>query len=96
MTFPPIRKRLGKMIKMEGAINIPVWRLALAYLLFAVVFLIAWRKQLRLGRDLVISVFRMTIQLVLMGLALRVLFDIDSSMAEPLSRGFGSTPAYLR
>ena len=63
---------------MTGALNIPLWRLALAYILFAAVFFIAWRQQLRLNKDLLISVFRMTIQLALMGIVLKTVFQLDS------------------
>ena len=63
---------------MEGALDIPVWRLFLAYILFAIVFLIAWRKRVRLTKDLLVSVIRMTVQLILMGIALKTVFGIDS------------------
>ena len=62
---------------MNGAIDIPVWRLGIAYILFFLVFFITWRKRLRLGRDLIHSVFRMTLQLILVGLILTHLFQID-------------------
>jgi putative ABC transport system permease protein len=63
---------------MEGALNIPIWRLSLAYALFLIVILVAWGKRLRLTKTLAVSISRMTIQLILMGLILKTLFELDS------------------
>ena len=62
---------------MKGAIDIALWRLGLAYLLFFVVYGLIWRKRLGIGKDLIHAVFRMTIQLAIVGFALTYLFNID-------------------
>lgn len=61
---------------MNGAVDIPVWRLGLAYVLFAAVFFIVWSKRLRLEKDLMYSIVRMSLQLVLMGFVLKYIFEI--------------------
>ena len=61
---------------MKGALDIAIWRLALAYVLFIVVFSITWWKKLHLEKDLVHSVVRMTLQLILMGFLLTYIFEI--------------------
>lgn len=62
---------------MEGVVDISVWRLGLAYVLFVVVFFLAWWKRLGLMKDLVHSVVRMSLQLTLMGFILMYIFEID-------------------
>jgi putative ABC transport system permease protein len=61
---------------MTGAIDIPIWRLGIAYLYFFLVFFLSWWKKLELGRDLFYSIFRMTFQLILMGFLLTYIFRI--------------------
>lgn len=63
---------------MTGALDISLWRLALAYLLFGIVFFVIWWKRLNLEKDLVNSVIRMTLQLTFMGFILKTIFEIDS------------------
>lgn len=63
---------------MNPVIDISIWRLSLCYGLFFLVFLISWWKKLALSRDLLISVGRMTLQLVLMGLILTKIFQLQS------------------
>jgi putative ABC transport system permease protein len=62
---------------MNGALDIEVWRLGLAYLLFGIVFFIVWWKRLKLEKDLINSVIRMTLQLTFLGFALKSLFRIE-------------------
>lgn len=61
---------------MNGAIDIAIWRLGIAYILFFLVFFLSWRKKLNLGKDIFSSVVRMTIQLILMGFLLTYIFKI--------------------
>ena len=61
---------------MTGAVDIAIWRLGLAYILFVIVFIIAWWKELRIGKDLIFSVLRMTLQLIAIGFLLTYLFRI--------------------
>ena len=69
---------------MNGAIDIPVLRLSIAYLYFFLVFFLSWRKKLGLGKDLAFSVLRMTLQLVLMGFLLTSIFKIKLWMVITL------------
>ena len=62
---------------MNGALDISLWRLSLAYLLFLVIFIITWRKNLRLEKDMAVSVVRMTVQLAILGYILTFLFKIN-------------------
>jgi len=62
---------------MQGAIDIPISRLIVAYILFLVIFILARWKNLKLGKDLIYSVVRMSLQLSLMGFLLTHIFQID-------------------
>jgi len=62
---------------MNGAIDIPLWRLGFAYLLFFLIFIIVWHKNLHIGKDMAVSVMRMTIQLAVLGSLLTFLFKLD-------------------
>ena len=61
---------------MQEAIDIPIWRLGLAYILFLIIFILARWKSLRLGKELVHSVVRMSLQLSIMGFFLSYIFKI--------------------
>ena len=62
---------------MNGAIDIPIWRMGFAYILFLVVMYVTWRKQLKISRDILNAVFRMTLQLILMGFLLTYIFRME-------------------
>jgi len=63
---------------MISVIDIPLWRLCLCYGLFFLGFILTWWKKLHLTRDLFFSIFRMTIQLTLMGFILTEIFEIKT------------------
>lgn len=62
---------------MQGAVDIQIWRLILAYGLFFGVFILIWIKKLHLVKDLIYSILRMTIQLTIMGFILDKIFQIQ-------------------
>jgi putative ABC transport system permease protein len=61
----------------SGAIDIPLWRLGMAYALFFFVLFLTWRKRIHMGKDILGAVIRMTLQLLLMGIALKYIFRIQ-------------------
>ncbi|GAM57575.1 ybbM seven transmembrane helix protein [Vibrio ishigakensis] len=63
---------------MQSSIDIDWWLLALFSLTLIVPFSINRHFQLSLGKDIVLSVMRMTAQLILIGLYLEYLFDLNN------------------
>ncbi|MCW8972191.1 MAG: iron export ABC transporter permease subunit FetB [Gammaproteobacteria bacterium] len=58
-----------------GAIALSAWDLALASTLVLLLAFISWRMRFGIGRQLLISALRTTLQLLLIGVILKVLFD---------------------
>lgn len=63
---------------MQSSIDIDWWLLALFSLTLIVPFSINRHFQLSLGKDIVLSVMRMTAQLILIGVYLEYLFDLNN------------------
>jgi putative ABC transport system permease protein len=59
-------------------IDLTFWQLLLTFSLVGLVYLAALLKHLTLGKDIFISATRMTVQLLLLGLVLKVVFAIQS------------------
>lgn len=55
-------------------LNIPLWGLAASYAVLLPVLLIVFRERMKLGRNLLISVLRMSVQLILVGYLLTYIF----------------------
>ncbi len=62
----------------SGAIDIELWRMAAAYLLLIIPLAILLHHRVSIISDSLISVLRMTVQLVFVGLYLQVLFDYNN------------------
>ena len=54
------------------------WGLAASLLMVVAVALLSWRQRLRLGRDLAVAIVRSLGQMLLVGLALRIIVDPDT------------------
>ncbi len=63
---------------MDSVVDISWWQLALFSTTLIIPYLINHYFQLRLGKDIVIGVGRMVVQLALVGLYLEYLFDLNS------------------
>ncbi len=59
-------------------IDLTLWQLLLTFSLVALVYLTALLKHLQLGKDILVSTARMTVQLFLLGLVLKFVFAVES------------------
>ena len=66
------------------ALDIPLARFALLYLLLLLPLYFLWRLKLGLGREVLISVVRMSVQLFLVGIYLKYIFAINSLLLNLL------------
>jgi len=62
---------------MDGIVEIELWRLAVAYVFLALLLIITWKLGVRREKEIVISVLRMTLQLILMGYLLVFVFQTN-------------------
>lgn len=63
---------------MDSIIDISWWQLGLFMMVLALPAVINWQFELKLGRDFLVAIVRMTVQLVMVGLYLQFLFSLDS------------------
>ncbi len=63
---------------MNTAVDIPLWAMALCYLLLLIPLAIAWRLRIGLVQRLLVAVLRMTGQLAVVGVALIYVFRWDN------------------
>lgn len=65
---------------MEGAEDISYWSLATFYSLFLIPILLCWYFRIRIVRELLIGIARMTAQLFMIGIILIYLFDWNNNL----------------
>ena len=62
---------------MVDILKIELWRLAAAYIFLVLLLLITWRLGIGREKEIIISTFRMTVQLIVMGYVLVAVFDAN-------------------
>jgi len=62
---------------MDGIVEIELWRLAVAYIFLALLLVISWKLGVGREREIVTSVLRMTVQLIMMGYLLVFVFQTN-------------------
>ena len=62
---------------MNGIVEIELWRLLAAYLFLVILLVITWRLGIGREKEIIISTFRMTVQLIVMGFVLVSVFQVN-------------------